>query len=558
MRNSLAQSEKHYYRRQKQSAFIDAVSCYCSAVVRFADDLATASPSSEGLISFLIFLKTYVNSSEFGSIVAETEKVKSDLAGLRYRLLIQGKRITVTECEDELDYRADVLATFQKFKEGAAKEIRFDRRFLVEMNHVEAEILDLVAQLFPEVFSYLDEYTVRRAGFTDATIARFDREVQFYIACIEFVEPLKRARLSFCFPTVSDQSKQIQTTETFDLALAAGLVQAKVPVITNDLCLAGPERVFVVTGPNQGGKTTFARTVGQLHYLASIGFPIPGRDARLFLYRFHRRGVQPFVEGGASFRTAGNLNGTNPSHYGATAGMGIEMHIGILNISPVLRYTRWAADSVRQAQPGSNPDQVELLVEVSHGSEIKGHPWGNRFSLGIIGGETLRGDLASTSGSIIVGVPSGSAGSTLQNGTATYSGLHDPLIGPMVELAVTKQLSLEVNALYHPLRYHSETTLNGTSIGSTTFNDAITWDFPVLAKYKLPLGLLKPFLEGGPSFRLPQNMNGLSTVGVATGAGVEGHVSGLKLAPTIRYVHWAGDSTRAIRNQIEILMSISF
>jgi DNA mismatch repair protein MutS len=284
MRTYLAQGEKHYYKRQKQSAFIDAVSCYCAAAVRFAEDLAKASPSSQGLKSFLTFLTAYVKSSRFGSLVAETQKVTADLAGVRYRLLIQGKRITVTQCEDEPDYRADVLATFQKFKEGAAKQIRFDHRFLVEMNHVEAEILDLVAQLFPGVFVYLDEYTVRHAGFTDATIARFDREVQFYIACIEFVEPMKRAGLSFCFPTVSDQSKQIQVTETFDLALAIRLVQGKIPVITNDLCLAGPERIFVVTGPNQGGKTTFARTVGQLHYLASIGFPIPGHDARLFLF----------------------------------------------------------------------------------------------------------------------------------------------------------------------------------------------------------------------------------------------------------------------------------
>jgi len=87
--------------------------------------------------------------------------------------------------------------------------------------------------------------------------------------------------LSFCYPQVVAGSHAVEGHAVFDLALADSLVRKGRGVVVNDIALSGAERIIVVSGPNQGGKTTFARAMGQLHHLARIGVPVPGDHLRL-------------------------------------------------------------------------------------------------------------------------------------------------------------------------------------------------------------------------------------------------------------------------------------
>ena len=284
MREHLIQADKLYYSYQKKRWFLDAVEIYCDAVSGLVNDLSLIDLKSRGFLAFREYLTNYTHSDHFMLLLAETKKLIADLSAVKYCLLIKGGSIKVRRYESEIDYSTEVAETFEKFKQGAVKDYRVEFPNWPDMNHVEAKVLDMVAQLYPEVFLNLDNYCAKNGNYLDETISVFDREIQFYVACLEYIEIFKRAGLKFCYPRISNQSKEIFDYEGFDLALAHKLISENSSVVCNDFYLKDKERIFVVSGPNQGGKTTFARAFGQLHYLASIGCPVPGREAQLFLF----------------------------------------------------------------------------------------------------------------------------------------------------------------------------------------------------------------------------------------------------------------------------------
>jgi DNA mismatch repair protein MutS len=284
VRVHLAQLAKMHSAHQREGWFLDAAAIYCEAVGALGAALAEAPVASRALRAFRAYLAAYADSSQFTVLAAEAGACQDELARVTYQIRIKGLRVDVSRYDGGPDYSAEIEKTFARFQQGAAKDYRVRYRTWPGMTHVGAQVADLVARLFSDKFTALRDFCRRHEAFADPVISQFDRELQFYLAYLDYIGPLRSAGLSFCYPELTCDSKEVLARDTFDLALAARLVPAGKPVVTNEFHLSGRERVIVVSGPNQGGKTTFARTFGQLHHLAAAGCPVPGSAARLFAY----------------------------------------------------------------------------------------------------------------------------------------------------------------------------------------------------------------------------------------------------------------------------------
>ncbi len=262
---------------------LDAALAVAAACAALHDDLQRSAPTAPGLCALQAHLHRLVSSEGYRAWTQSARQIAADLEALRYTVQVDDAALTVRQYRGEPDYAAEIARVFARFSQiethAEAPRAAGHKR----IDHVQAAILERVALLFPDVFARLADFAAQHADMLDPSLRRFDREVRFYRAYQCLIAPLRDAGLAFDYPRLDAQDQRERASATFDLALACQRVASGERMVSNDLRLGTDERFIVITGPNNGGKTTFARTFGQLHYLARLGLPVPGQDVRLFL-----------------------------------------------------------------------------------------------------------------------------------------------------------------------------------------------------------------------------------------------------------------------------------
>jgi ABC-type branched-subunit amino acid transport system ATPase component len=147
--------------------------------------------------------------------------------------------------------------------------------------------LDL-SELLAEVTRPIADALTRYAKISGAALAPLEGELAFYIGAARLIGALRAEGYALCRPEIAPPDERwIAADGLYNLDLALRL-RVRPPhdgappaVIANDVRFNAQGRIFVLTGPNRGGKTTYTRAIGQALALAQAGLPVPAASARL-------------------------------------------------------------------------------------------------------------------------------------------------------------------------------------------------------------------------------------------------------------------------------------
>ena len=273
---------------------------YISAFEELAEVLSGAEPASDGLREFLRILTELLEDGGYRRMREETQRLLSEIRGIRFVVTYEKDRIRVEPVEETPERLRKAGETAEERRPaGETASHRdtyeewlslFDGGELAGMSNpfvtdsvlseIESACLDLLKEKKPDFFRTLERAAEYETSYARPVLSRFEREIPFYLAFRGFQLEMEREGFAFATPA-ADGEAPMEAKGLYDIALALASYPEGRPVVSNDFYYGEGERFFVLTGPNQGGKTTFARSLGQLVFFATMGLDVPAKSANV-------------------------------------------------------------------------------------------------------------------------------------------------------------------------------------------------------------------------------------------------------------------------------------
>lgn len=279
--NELAAKEGESEQRiRREIMHVNEIALYCDATEKLQKALNFAELQSEGMQRIRTELNLLITNEEYIHMRDIAYEIREALKNTKIELTYEKKRVFFKEnAESSDDYENALKSLYPDntaYLQGPFGEMQ-------ELDGIERELMVISAKKHPEVFQKASKMAEKYVKFAQDFVTQFFEDVPFFLSFIKFERFMTGKGAHFCVPTENDDDI-ICADELYDLALYTANIERGGEVVSNDFRYNESELFFVLTGPNQGGKTTFARSLGQLIYFAKLGVKVPAKSANVHYF----------------------------------------------------------------------------------------------------------------------------------------------------------------------------------------------------------------------------------------------------------------------------------
>ena len=154
------------------------------------------------------------------------------------------------------------------------------------LSNMEEKILNEISNINPSTFKKLHEFYNQAIEYFDEIelFSRIYKQFSFYLTYIDFLYNALKNGISICKPVFNDAI--FASINTANISLVINKLEKKAElstIVLNDIRLPS-NKMFFLSGPNQGGKTVYLMSVGLTAYFAKCGCFVLAKTCKLPFY----------------------------------------------------------------------------------------------------------------------------------------------------------------------------------------------------------------------------------------------------------------------------------
>lgn len=295
------------------------IGCYVDCITQIKTTLETIDVKSQGLLTLKENVTSIYNDSGFPDLkkdiqdtLAKAQKFRSITLGVNLDALLRPKTVGVISLNDKPFTDSGILKRFTNFANksselhhgndvsgfisfhpanpsttsfgigqfvtGAQQDV--NQTFTSEptgadplSEALKKVVTDILRRTVNDIKSMLNKY-ININGYSFVALMP---EIIFYIRFAELCDKIMQKNLPLCKAQIAPiEERSCHIEDLYNIKLAVKNVDGdNIDIVINEFVFDDDKRIYILTGPNRGGKTTITQAVGLAFLLAQNGIYVP-------------------------------------------------------------------------------------------------------------------------------------------------------------------------------------------------------------------------------------------------------------------------------------------